>query len=75
MVIGLLGILKAGGAYVPIGPELFQRAARVHARGHATPVIVTQERFANCLRELPIKESVLDSAWDDLSSAEPQENP
>jgi amino acid adenylation domain-containing protein len=75
MVVGLLGILKAGGAYVPLDPAYPQQRLAFMLDDAQTPVVLTQERFAEQLRRDCDAEIVaLDTTWE-VIARQSDENP
>jgi amino acid adenylation domain-containing protein len=61
MLIGLLAILKAGGAYVPLEPSWPKERLALMLADACTPVLLTEERFANALPDCNARVVLLDA--------------
>ena len=51
LVVALYGVVKAGGAYVPIDPEYPQERVAFMLEDAGVPVLLTQSRLAESLRD------------------------
>jgi amino acid adenylation domain-containing protein/non-ribosomal peptide synthase protein (TIGR01720 family) len=67
MEIALIGILKAGGAYVPIGTEYPDARIDYILEDTNSPVVLTQEKYAEKFAGKDIKIICLDSNWSDIA--------
>ena len=70
MLVGLIGILKAGGSYVPLDSEHPPARLALQLAEIAAPVLVTQEKLAERLREFRGETICLDRERDDLDREE-----
>src|SRR5262249_35666648 len=70
MVAGLLGVLKAGAAYVPLDPAYPAGRRRLILEEAQSPLLLTQEKFANAFEGAAADIIALDSAPDAFAVAE-----
>jgi amino acid adenylation domain-containing protein len=67
MVIGILGILKAGGAYVPLDPSYPSERLNFMLEDAQVSVLLTQERWLECLKNYNSQIICLDKNWEIIS--------
>jgi amino acid adenylation domain-containing protein len=63
MVVALLGVLKAGGAYVPLDPVLPSERLLYMVQDAETRVLLSQEKFQNCVPDYEGSKIELDRKW------------
>jgi amino acid adenylation domain-containing protein len=73
MVAALLGILKSGAAYVPLDPGYPVDRLQSMIDDSAPALLLTSERYRQRLRIEPSRELCLDSQWDEICRAVPQQ--
>ncbi|MEH1828682.1 MAG: amino acid adenylation domain-containing protein [Nostoc sp.] len=67
MIIGMLGILKAGGAYVALDPSYPSERLNFMLEDAQVSVLLTHERWLECLKNYDSKIICLDKDWEIIS--------
>src|ERR1043166_5140798 len=68
LMVGLLAILKAGAAYVPLDPEQPPERLALILQSANPPVLLTQARFRERLRQDGMQTLCLDTDWQRFKS-------
>jgi len=71
-LVALLGILKAGAAYVPLDPEYPRQRLEYLLRDTASPLLVTEQRFAERFAAIPVRIICMDSDWPTIAESSAQ---
>ena len=74
MFIGLLGVLKAEGAYVPLDPEYPEDLLKFMLDDTQTPILLTEQRFAERMPKCKAKIICVDSDRENIGR-ESEQNP